>query len=353
MNNILLVQNILQILLEIKEAQSSLIYEELISNGVSISLVTVKRVLSSMKKKKIIISKGKGRYLYYSISETGRLITEVNSLEYFRKDPDQRYGLSTFNFKIIENLLKNPFTPQEEKEIKMATRQYIKKQSHLSPILLKKELERLVIELSWKSSKIEGNTYSLLDTEKLIKENIEANGHSKEESIMILNHKKAFDYIWKNKDIFKIINKSNLSQVHQLLTQDLDIPKEFRNGPIGITGSIYKPLDNLYQIEDALINLFEVINKCKTPYHKALIALTGISYIQPFSDGNKRTSRLITNAILLANNYSPLSYRGVDEEEYRAAMLTFYELNSIVAIKKIFISQYISATELYSLTNNL
>ena len=86
----------------------------------------------------------------------------------------------------------------------------------------------------------------------------------------------------------------------------------------------------------------------KSPYAKALIALLGISYIQPFNDGNKRTSRLLANALLLSHNCSSLSYRSVDEDEYRSAILVFYELNSIMPLKQIFISQYIFAADNYA-----
>jgi prophage maintenance system killer protein len=86
----------------------------------------------------------------------------------------------------------------------------------------------------------------------------------------------------------------------------------------------------------------------RTPYDKAIAALAGISYIQPFEDGNKRTSRLMANALLLAHGYAPLSYRSLEEKDYRDAILIFYELNSIVALKHIFISQYDFAARNYT-----
>jgi len=120
----------------------------------------------------------------------------------------------------------------------------------------------------------------------------------------------------------------------------LDIDTGLRKNMVGITGSIYSPLDNVYQINDALESLIATISKIKSPYAKALISLLGISYIQPFGDGNKRVGRFIANAILLAHDLPPLSYRSVGENEYREAVLVFYELNSIMPFKKIFISQY-------------
>src|SRR5574344_1024369 len=101
----------------------------------------------------------------------------------------------------------------------------------------------LLLMQSWKSSQIEGNTYSLLDTEILIKENIEAKGHKKEEAIMILNHKNALEYIFENRDYFKTITKAKIEELHTILTKDLGVEKGLRKTPVGIVGTNYKPLD--------------------------------------------------------------------------------------------------------------
>ena len=90
------------------------------------------------------------------------------------------------------------------------------------------------------------------------------------------------------------------------------------------------------------------IERTENIYEKALLTILGISYIQPFSDGNKRTSRLIANAILLAHNYAPISYRSVNEQKYKEACLVFYEQNSVVDFKKLFIEQYVFAANNYN-----
>jgi Fic family protein len=133
------------------------------------------------------------------------------------------------------------------------------------------------------------------------------------------------------------------------LVKDLNISSEPRAGRVGITGSNYLPLDNTYQIVEAVDNLCKKIETLETPYDKALLSLIGLSYIQAFEDGNKRIARFITNAILLAYGYAPLSYRSVDEEHYREAMLVFYETQSVIAVKDIFIGQYLFSTKNYSL----
>jgi len=204
----------------------------------------------------------------------------------------------------------------------------------------KKELERLVIEFAWKSSKIEGNTYTLLDTEKLILEHKRAAGHDKKEAGMILNHKDAFDFIHKNKKLHKTLTRANLEELHKILVKNLDIKLGLRKSPVGVVGSKYQPSDNDYQISEAVEALSVAVSKMKSPFAKTLIVLLGISYIQPFEDGNKRTARLMANALLMAYGLAPLSYRSVDENEYREAILVFYEINSTVPFKKIFINQY-------------
>ena len=178
-------------------------------------------------------------------------------------------------------------------------------------------------------------------------EHQEAPGHDKSEAVMILNHKEAFNFIHDNVSQFQFLNRTNLEKLHAVMVKDLSVGLGLRKKPVGVIGSKYKPLDNIYQIEEAVEALARAVSKMHSPYSKALLALLGISYIQPFEDGNKRTSRLMANALLLAHGLSPLSYRSVDENEYREAILVFYELNSCMPFKNIFIDQYDFATKNY------
>lgn len=181
---------------------------------------------------------------------------------------------------------------------------------------------------------------TLLDTERLILKNKPAEGKTKQETQMILNHKNAFNFVYNNKALFKTLTRENLEELHKMLVKELGVALGLRKSSIGVSGSVYRPLDNIYQISEAVEALVKTINKMKTTYAKSMVALLGISYIQPFDDGNKRTSRIMADALLMANGFAPLSYRSVDEKEYKEAVLTFYELNSIGPFKKIFIEQY-------------
>lgn len=328
-------------------AKSSEIHSQFLKSGESVSLITIKRSLSSLESKKNLRIVGTGPATAYTLSEYGKLTLKINPAEYCAQEPDSRAGSHTYNFSLFAALNFNPFSEEETNILQEATQFYQRKIKDVSDIIHAKELERFVIELSWKSSKIEGNTYSLLDTEQLILHGVEAPGHLKEEANMILNHKEAFNYIYKHKDQFTSISRVQIEDIHKILVKDLHVQTNLRSKPVGVTGSVYRPLDNSQQILEALESLTEAVERMPNSYVKALIALLGISYIQPFEDGNKRTGRLVANAILLAYGLSPLSYRSVSEKEYREATLVFYELNSLIPFKKIFVEQYDFAARNY------
>lgn len=333
-------QKIILIFLKNNSLSSSVVHVEMAKLGEDISLVTVKRLLSALANKGVLKVSGSGRSTAYNLSVLGRVFADVNAKEYCVVEPDKRYGMRQYNFDLLSEFPSDIFSEDELKILESATAEYNRLIKDVPAAIQKKELERLIIELSWKSSKIEGNTYTLLDTEKLILENKVAVGKSKSETQMILNHKDAFNFIRDNKSRFKTINHRDLEDLHAILVKHLDVGQGLREKPVGVVGSAYRPLDNIHQINDAIEILRKKITSLPSPYAKALLALIGLAYIQPFEDGNKRTARLMANAILLAYNLAPLSYRSVDENEYREAMLVFYELNSILSIKKIFIGQY-------------
>lgn len=208
-------------------------------------------------------------------------------------------------------------------------------------------MERLGIDLSWKSSQIEGNTYSLLETERLLRESKTADGKTQEEATMLLNHKYALRFILDNPDYLQELTLSHIEDIHSLLTQGLSVDKGIRHRRVGITGTNYRPLDNEFQIREAMRDSCDLINSKNDVFEKALLALVLISYIQAFSDGNKRTARITSNAILIANGYCPLSFRSVDSIDYKKAMLIFYEQNNLYAFKRIFIEQFEFAVNEY------
>ena len=311
-----------------------------------VSKITVNRDLKKLIELDLILKKGKARSVFYEISPKYNLFQYINPGKYFLTEVDKRTIKQNFNFEIF-SILKNILFDSEKEYLLELNKKYRKNIAGLSKNLLKKEFERLTIDLSWKSSKIEGNTYSLLETEDLIKKKQEVYGHKREEAIMILNHKEALDYIRKNKQYFKKISISKIEDIHYLLTKKLGISRGLRKSAVGIVGTKYKPLDNQFQIKEAVEKTCNLINKEKNSFSRAILLMALISYIQPFEDGNKRTSRLMGNAILIANNICPLSYRSIDEIEYKKAVILFYEQNNINYFKKLFIEQFESAAKNY------
>ncbi|MFH1226086.1 MAG: Fic family protein [bacterium] len=332
-------ENILNVIRQNKKANNREIRQYLEKEREDVSRITIIRDLDILLKNNLLVKKGRGRNVYYEEKVKNRMLAFYDPEKYFEKNPDQREIKKSFNFSIFENL-KNIFTENEIKELKKLNEAYLKRIKKLSPTLLKKEFERLTIELSWKSSAIEGNTYNLLDTEILIKENKAAKGHKKEEAIMILNHKRALDYIRDKKSDFKKLSLGKIENIHSLIINDLSVKKGLRDKPVGIIGTNYKPLDIKYQVKEVMENMIKVIDKAKDPFTKALIVLLMISYVQPFEDGNKRTARLLADAILLAYDICPISYRSIDEAEYKKAIILFYEQNSAHYLKKLFVEQY-------------
>lgn len=208
-------------------------------------------------------------------------------------------------------------------------------------------MERLGIDLSSKSSQIEGNTYSLLETERLLKEKEEAKGKTKEEAIMLLNHKEALHFLIDNPDYLQSLSLPRIEDIHSILIKNLNVERNIRRSRVGITGTNYRPLDNDFQITEAMNLACNLINMRKNVFEKVLLAILLLSYIQPFADGNKRTSRIVSNALLIANKCCPLSFRSVDSLKYKEAVLIFYEQNNLSAFKKIFIEQYDFAVNTY------
>lgn len=315
--------------------------------GNNVSRYTVLRDIKYLLKEKIIKKQGKGRLVNYSLLEQNSLFVFINPETYFKTPMDERIlKYSSFNEHIFDNL-NNLFSKQELHKFNELNNKYLERIKNSSEAILKKETERLIIELSWKSSQMEGNTYSLFDAELLIKERIEASGHSKEEAIMILNHKNAIDYILQNKKDFKKIDLFQIEKIHELLTRGMKVKPGLRTGPVGIIGTKYLPMDNQDKIRIALFKTIDLINSTKDAFSKALLAILMISYIQPFEDGNKRTSRILGNALLLANNICPISYRSINESSYKKAIVIFYEQNSIRLIKELFINQFEFAVKNY------
>ena len=268
---------------------------------------------------------------------------------YFDKDIDEREVQESFNFDLIRDVLPKVeiFTKEELSVLFAAQKEFEKNTEGMTELEYHKEMERLGVDLSWKSSQIEGNTYSLLETERLLKDKQTASGKTKEEAIMLLNHKDALDFVLDVPDYLKELSVHRIEDIHSILTKELGVDRNIRHRRVGITGTNYRPLDNEFQIREALEDTCTLVNGKDNVFEKALLTLVLLSYIQAFVDGNKRTARITSNAILIANGYCPISFRTVDSIDYKKAMLMFYEQNNIAAFKKIFVEQFLFAVKTY------
>jgi len=168
-----------------------------------------------------------------------------------KKEIDERQIKESFNFSIITEILPKTdlFLEKEINQLNSLQEIFKKNISELTELEYKKELERLAIDLSWKSSQIEGNTYSLLETERLLKEKETASGKSKDEAIMLLNHKDALDFIVENPDYLFPLTVSKIEDIHSILTKELAVDRNIRKRRVGISGTNYKPIDNEFQIK--------------------------------------------------------------------------------------------------------
>ena len=310
---------------------------------------TLKRVIAAGIKAGDIVAEGKARATRYRLSPQAQLLMPLNLDTYFALEVDERQVHSSYNFELINGLLAETrlFSDKELAHLDALQDEFRQHVNELTDNEYRKEMERLGIDLSWKSSQIEGNTYTLLETERLLRESKTAEGKSKEEAVMLLNHKDALSFVLDNPDYLKELTVSHIEDIHQLLTKDLSIDKGLRRHRVGITGTNYHPLDNEFQIREAMRDACKLINSKYNIFEKALLTLLLLSYIQPFLDGNKRTARITSNAILIANDYCPLSFRTIDSIDYKKAMLIFYEQNNLYAFKQIFIEQFEFAVKEY------
>lgn len=310
---------------------------------------TMKRQLAAAVQNGDILTVGAGKAIRYSLSAKAQLLMPISLDTYFSKDVDERQGQTGFNFALINQQLPQVslFTDEESAHLYGLQSEFRAHVAEMTENEYRKEMERLGIDLSWKSSQIEGNTYSLLETERLLRESKTADGKTKEEAVMLLNHKDALRFVLDNPDYLKELTISHIEDIHTLLTKELSVDKGLRHRRVGITGTQYRPLDNEFQIRETMRDMCTLINGRQNVFEKALLALVLLSYIQPFMDGNKRTARITSNALLIANGYCPLSFRTVDSIDYKKAMLIFYEQNNLHALKHIFMNQYEFAVREY------
>jgi Fic/DOC family protein len=215
----------------------------------------------------------------------------------------------------------------------------------------KQVLSRLLIDLSWNSSRLEGNTYSLLDTKRLIDLGQQAEGRNQVEAQMILNHKDAIEFLVSEADEIGF-NRYTLLNLHGMLANNLlpdpDAPGRLRRIGVRITGSVYYPLEVPQVIEECFDQILATAAAIKNPFEQAFFVMVQLPYLQAFDDVNKRVSRLAANIPLIRDNLSPLSFADVPQQIYTEAMLGIYELRQVELLKDVFVWGYERSASRYA-----
>lgn len=211
-------------------------------------------------------------------------------------------------------------------------------------------LDRLLIDLSYNSSRLEGNTYSPLDTKRLVENGMSGEGKDVEETQMILNHKEAIQYLVGDATSIGV-DPITIKNLHALLSDNLlGDPSEsgkLRDYAVNITGSTFTPLAVPQQIEECFDQILRTASKIEDPFEQSFFLLVHIPYLQPFVDVNKRVSRLAANIPFIRNNLRPLSFTDVPENDYVSGIMAVYELNKTDLLAEVFAWAYERSAQKY------
>lgn len=214
-------------------------------------------------------------------------------------------------------------------------------------------LDRLLIDLSWNSSRLEGNTYSLLETERLLELSQAVEGKDLREARMILNHKDAIEFLIDSASGIGIM-RSTILNLHALLSNDLMVDLgacgRLRSIAVGIGKSVYQPLAIPQRIQELFQQVIDTAHAIKNPFEQAFFLMVHLPYLQPFEDVNKRVSRLAANIPLIKHNFCPLSFVDVPQDTYVNGLLGVYELNRTELLRDVFVWAYERSSLRYSIT---
>ena len=323
--------------------------------GLQIELRTLQRRLALLQKAGLVKTSGKTRATrYHLVHPTDQTQQNTNTLiPLSPKAQETRATIMqpiahrrpvSYNIDFLASYLPqtNSYLTEAEKN-KLAKLGKTTIQNQAAGTYAKEILQRLLIDLSWNSSRLEGNTYSLLDTQRLISQGELAGNRSAAEAQMILNHKDAIEFIVRSADETGF-NRYTLTNLHALLSNNLladpAASGRMRTFGVGITNSVYIPLSIPQQIEELFDLMLAKANEIENPFEQAFFIMVHLPYLQPFDDVNKRVSRLAANIPLNKNNLAPLAFVDVPNDLYIQGMLGVYELNRIDLLKDVFMWAY-------------
>jgi hypothetical protein len=337
----------------------------------STSKRTLQRRLATLMSQKRITTVGVGRALKYLIQDATTTLDNPPNDDKSELVGEVYVPLSAEALE-IKNYVKQP--RQQRRPVSYKTyflEQYHPNQTYYLPAEIREQLHnlgrspaentpagtfardilnRLLIDLSWASSQLEGNTYSQLDTERLIEFGQAAEGKDAMETQMILNHKSAIEYLVMNIDQTDV-SKETIIALHAFLSDGLMADPlmcgRIRNRAVDIGGSVYLPIALPQRLEELFGIVIDMAAEIIDPFEQAFFLMVHLPYLQPFEDVNKRVSRLAANIPLIRHNLCPLSFIDVPQQAYVDGMIGIYELNRMELLRDVFIWAYERSCQQY------
>jgi len=320
--------------------------------GLSFNRRTLQRRLAKLEKADKIIIKGAGRATRYLSAEkeeqekTGDIFlsTDAKSIVSQISQPLSARKIVGYQRKFIDS-----YQPDKTWYLPVEIRNHLKDKGrrlsvdYTAGTYIRQILGRLLIDLSWASSRLEGNTYSILETEKLIESGEIAYGKSDFETQMILNHKAAIEFLVEASNEIGF-DRRTIFNLHALLSDNLlgnsAASGQLRAIPVGIGDTVYEPLAIQQLIDEIFQQILDTATKISDPIEQSFFITVHLPYLQPFEDVNKRVSRLAANIPFIHHNLCPLSFIDLPEDLYIKGLLGIYELNRIELMRDVFVWIY-------------
>ena len=331
----------------------------------------IRRVLNSLIKRGLLEAKGAARARTY-VRTVQALKTEMTSSQEIGGDAFKGIPLSQESEMLLEHVSKplqartpvgymqgflRSYEPNqtyyltEPQRIELLNVGRVESEVRPAGTYARNILNRLLIDLSWNSSRLEGNTYSLLETKRLIELGENATGKDASEAQMILNHKGAIEYVVELAGVEEV-GSHEVCSIHALLSENLlgdsSASGRVREIAVGVGGTTYMPLESPYILKECFQVFIQKLNLIRDPFEQSFFSLVQLSYMQAFEDVNKRTARLVANIPLIKKNLKPLSFTDVEQEAYVKSLLGIYEKNDVSLLRDLYIWAYKRSSQRYS-----
>lgn len=333
---------------------------------------TLQRRLAALIAEQRIVSEGDGRALKYKMARASQGRGVLSSDDANRQSVDEVYIPISPEGEEIKSFIRQPRTQRSPVSYQPDfLGQYYPNITYYLPAGLREQLHalgrspaeqtpagtfardilnRLLIDLSWASSRLEGNTYSRLDTERLIEFGQAAEGKDVMETQMILNHKSAIEYLVRDTEHADVAAETIIA-LHAFLSDGLLADPmscgRLRNRAVDIGGSVYLPIAMPQRIAELFGIVMTMAAEISDPFEQSFFLMVHLPYLQPFEDVNKRVSRLAANIPLIQHNLCPLSFIDVPQQAYVDAVLGIYELNRIELLRDVYIWAYERSCQQY------